>query len=206
MTTVYDATPVVNPVHGQLGDGMRDLYDWLRLRTRQGRTRRVEELTPPGIPRYEQLADRLRRRIFDGSWPGDASGPVFGSQYGVSQTAVQKAFEILEREGLVLMEHGRRTTVLPRRPWRVEFEIVLPPDGPERETATREAADALARTVAGQPAVSGAEAAGSKAGLFLRMTVESADLGGAVTAALAVARLALGSLPAEGMTARKAGE
>lgn len=189
MTTVYDAAPVVNPVHGQLGDGMAGLYDWLRFRTRPGRTRRVDELSPPGTPRYEQLADRLRRRIFDGSWPGDASGPLFGAQYGVSQTAVQKAFEILEREGLVLMESGRRTSVRDRLWWQVEASAHV---GPE----TAEAAGAvIAEAKAAFPAVHEARAAAAGSQVIVLMIIESAHIGGAIAAALPLAERAMGGAP-----------
>jgi DNA-binding transcriptional regulator YhcF (GntR family) len=189
MTTVYDAGPVVNPVHGQLGDGMAGLYDWLRIRTRPGRTRRVDELSPPGTPRYEQLADRLRRRIFDGSWPDGASGPLLGAQYGVSQTAVQKAFEILEREGLVLMESGRRTSLSGRRWWQVEASAHAEPGVAEAAGMAVEAA------MASFPAVREARAAAAGSQVMVLMIIESAHIGGAIAAALPLAELAMGGVP-----------
>jgi len=186
MTTVYDGNPVVNPVHAQLGEGMRDLYDWLRIRTRPGRTRRMEELSPPGVPRYEQLADRLRRRIFDGSWPADASGPLFGTQYGVSQTGVQKAFEILEREGLVIMESGRRTSLSERLWWQVEASA-------QGDAEAGETANAVIRASAAEfPAVREARAAAIGSQVIVVVIVESAHVGGAVAGALPLAERALG--------------
>lgn len=155
----------------------------------------MEELAPPGAPRYEQLADRLRKRIFEGGWPADdASGPFFGREYGVSQPVVQRAFEALEREGLVRTESGRRTTVLPRQRWHVSFESRLPLVEETREAALARVRPALREAAREQPAVSGEEAQRSALGLVLTMTVESAELGGAVTAALTVAKQALGSL------------
>lgn len=196
MTTVYDGSAVVNPEPRHLGAGVLDLYDWLRLRSRPGRTRRVDELAPPGAPRYEQLADRLRKRIFDGTWPGDeASGPSFGREYGVSQPVVQRAFEALEREGLVRMESGRRTTVLPRKRWLVSFEARLPLDDAARDAALSQVRDALRAVATEQPAVSGEDVQRSATGLALAMTVESASPRGAVTAAFPVAEQALGALP-----------
>lgn len=202
MTTVYDGTAVVNPEPRYLGTGVLDLYDWLRLRSRPGRTRRVEELTPPGAPRYEQLADRLRKRIFGGTWPDDASGPTLGTAYGVSQPVVQRAFEALEREGLVLLESGRRTSVLPRSRWRITIEAPLPDGAADPAAILGQVTEALGR--AGQPAIG--DIAADLQGLVLRigMTVESADLPGAVAAALPVARLALGALPIMRQGARPA--
>jgi DNA-binding transcriptional regulator YhcF (GntR family) len=196
MTTVYDGTGVVNPVPAQLGTGVLDLYDWLRLRHRPGRMRRVGELTPPGAPRYEQLTERLRKRIFDGTWPeGRASGPFFGEAYGVSQPIVQRAFEALEREGLVHMESGRRTTLPSRKQWLVTFEARLPLDDAARASALSRVREALRAVVGEQPAVSGEDVQPSATGLALAIIVESASPRGAVTAAYPVAEQALGSLP-----------
>jgi DNA-binding transcriptional regulator YhcF (GntR family) len=204
MTTVYDEPGVVNPVPAQLGTGVLDLYDWLRLRHRPGRMRRVGELTPPGAPRYEQLAERLRRRIFDGTWPDEASGPFFGREYNVSQPVVQRAFEALEREGLVRTESGRRTAVVPRSRWRVDAGALLPA-GATRELALAEAArvDAAIRA-AGQPAFSGASAQRVGSRVLVIVTVESADLPGAVAAALPAIRQALAPMEIERQAAEPA--
>jgi DNA-binding transcriptional MocR family regulator len=152
----------------------------------------VQELTPP-VPRYEQLAGILRRAIFDGDFPENASGPVLARHYGVSPPVVQRAFEALEGEGLLRMEPGRRTSVPPRERWRIEFGA---PPGPGGAGPAAQAAAAVS-----QPAVSGLEATAAGDGLRVRMTVESADLPGAVTAALAVARQVLGPLPITVMSA-----
>lgn len=159
------------------------------------------ELTPP-VSRYEQLADILRHRIFSGTFPEDASGPSLGREYGVSQPVVQRAFEVLAREGLVLLESGRRTAELPRKRWRVEFGTAIMPDRADEATAA--IAATLAAAASAQPAVNGATAERVGDGVRLIMMVESADLGGAVTASLPVARQAFGSLPVAAMTAREA--
>jgi DNA-binding transcriptional regulator YhcF (GntR family) len=197
MTTLYAASPVVNPVHAQLGAAKLDLYDWLRLRTRPGRTRRVEELAPPGTPRYEQLAERLRTRIFDGTWPDDASGPTFGAAYGVSPPVVQRAFEILEREGLLRLESGKRTSVVGRRRWRLEVEAPLPGSFGPAEAEAEAARVKAAVDGAGHAAISGASALWIGARLVVVVTVESAHLPGAVTAGLPVVRRALAPLEIE---------
>lgn len=199
MTTVYDGTAVVNPEPRHLGTGVPGLYDWLRLRSRPGRNRRVDELAPPGAPRYEQLADRLRKRIFDGTWPDDASGPSFGREYNVSQPVVQRAFEALEREGLVRLESGRRTSVLPRARWRITIEAPVP-DRADPAAFLGQVTEALGR----QPAIGDIAAGLHGQELRIGMTVESADLPGAVAAALPAARQALGGLPIMRQGARPA--
>lgn len=186
MPTVYDGSAVVNPVHAQLGHGKPALYDWRRLWPRPGRTRRVDELSPPGQPRYEQLADLLRRSILDGDWPDEASGPWLSRRYGVSQTAVQKALRILEGEGLVTMESGRRTTVAELRSWL--FEIALP----EGDDGT-----AVARAAARHAAV---RRAGAVPG-GVSLTVTSASWGGAAVIVASVA----GDFPVRVVTIREAG-
>jgi hypothetical protein len=144
----------------------------------------VDELSPPGQPRYEQLADRFRRRVFGGDWPGLASGPYFADQYRVSQTAVQKAFEILEREGLLRMEFGKRTTVPDLLRWLVEIRLLPGDDG----TAVTGAAAAHA-------AVQGIDAEPGT----VRLTVVSANWGGAASVAASVA----GALAVESVTVRE---
>jgi len=204
MTTVYDGGAVVNPVHGQLGAGKLDLYDWLRLRGRMGRTRCVEELTPPGAPRYEQLTEKLRKRIFTGDWPDKASGPFFAKDYGVSQPIVQRAFEALEREGLVQLESGRRTTVLPRQRWLISFEGRLPLDDKVRDATVARVRDALRSATGEQPAISEATAERSAIGVVISMIVEAAEIEGAQTAAFPIARRALGDVPRVAYSAREA--
>ncbi len=159
------------------------------------------ELTPP-VSRYEQLADILRQRIFGGTFPEDASGPSLGREYGVSQPVVQRAFEVLDREGLVRLESGRRTAELPRKRWLVEFGARLPAERPD--DVTRRVAAALSEAASAQPALSNASAERAGDGVRLAMTVESENLGGAVTAALPVARQALGALPIAAMSAAEA--
>lgn len=162
----------------------------------------MEELTPPGAPRYEQLADRLRKRIFDGTWPEeDASGPFFGREYSVSQPIVQRAFEALEREGLVRLESGRRTTVLPRRRWRVEF-AALTPEGDDG-TAVAGVNERLARAQQ-PPGISGAFVAGAAPAMVLWVTAESADPFGAISLASPFGKMILGPLSIEAVSARPA--
>lgn len=196
MTTVYDGTGVVNPDRSHLGENVCTLYDWLRSAGRKGRMRHLNDLTPRGLPRYEQIAGLLRRRIFDGDWPERASSPSLAVEYGVSQTAVQKAFKILEREGLLNMESGRRTTLAKRSRWLVVVEAHLPAGSEDDLAAAAERVFRAFTAAAGeQPAVTASSAERAGGDVYLQMTVESASLSGAVTAALSVAQQGLGPLP-----------
>lgn len=155
------------------------------------------ELTPP-VPRYEQVAYQLRQQIFSGDPPEGEPLPSaarIGAGAGVSQNTTQKALEILEREGLLSLRAGSGSTVLCRSRWRVEFAAAAPGGGDD--VTLGGVRERLAVSAGMQPAVSGAVADrdGAGRGIRVRMTVESADLGGAVVAALPVASHAFGGLP-----------
>jgi DNA-binding FadR family transcriptional regulator len=204
-STVHDGNAVVNPQSGVLGQPVHDLYDWLRSRSRMGRMRRME-VTPP-VSRYEQVAAQLRQRIARSEFPDGAtlpSGPELARQTGVSQNMIQRAYEILAREGLIRMMAGSRTKVLPRSSWRVEFEVRLPLDDAGRDKTVAEVRAALKPAAAGHATVSEPAAERSAHGIALAMTVVAADAGGAAIAGLQVARLALGSLPVAVVSAREA--
>lgn len=151
----------------------------------------MEELTPP-VSKGEQLTRILRRQIFDGTFPADASGPRLAGQYGLSQPVVQRAFEVLAREGLLALESGKRTMVLQRQTWLVSFGARLP------ETDVHAAADiaaAFESACAEHPGTALRKAAPDGTWMELVLDIESADIGGAITAALPLARRAFGPLP-----------
>jgi DNA-binding transcriptional regulator YhcF (GntR family) len=163
-----------------------------------GRKRRME-VTPP-VYRYEQLADSLRRRIFSGEFPPDSKLPsgtelARDPQLKMSQHTAQRALEVLEDEGLALIEVGRGTTVLGRRSWHLEFEARVPLDDRVRAKAVQAAAAALRAGTEGHPGISGATVMPSAAGFLMSVTVESAHLGGAVAAAFPIAQDAAGEFP-----------
>jgi GntR family transcriptional regulator len=199
-STFASAPGVVNPEPSLLGHTVRDLYDWLVIGSRKGRIRRVE-LTPP-VSLYEQVAQQLRERIFSGEFPAGSKLPS-GAQkdaYPVSQPVVQRAFEVLEREGLVKMTSGSGTEVLPRRRFRVVIGARLPWDDKIRGKALAAVKRALT-AAASHPAVSDAIAERGPSGLSVSLMVESADIAGAVTVALAVAEQALEGIPATAISA-----
>lgn len=160
--------------------------------------RRVE-LTPP-VSRYEQLADRIRREIFSGTRPpgSEISGPKLSGELDVSQPVAQRAFEVLVREGLVRTAPGRKTVVLERRRFRAEVTI-----GPAPGAAFRAARAGCARAMAAHPAVAeGALHLAEAGGLILAMVIEAAELPGAATVALGVARQGAGPAPVTALSVR----
>lgn len=63
---------------------------------------------------YRQLAAILRARITDGTYPPGRAIPSIQqliSEYGLSPKTIQRAFEVLEEEGLIRRIPGRGTFV-----------------------------------------------------------------------------------------------
>jgi GntR family transcriptional regulator len=62
----------------------------------------------------DQLADLIRRKISDGTWPGRTAIPsttALAAEYDVSTDTVQKAIAILKAEGLLFGVTGKGTFV-----------------------------------------------------------------------------------------------
>jgi DNA-binding GntR family transcriptional regulator len=157
--------------------------------------------------RYQRAVSDLRSQII----AGDAAGrddcalthdPVLGTVLkgqtplakilGVDTSLVNRVLGVMGAEGLIEVAHGRRTVVLQRSRWRITLTAgVLKPGTAEAE-ADRVGAE-LDRL--DQPAVASSAAAAGDDSVTLVLVVESADLPGAVTAALPVARQLLGPLP-----------
>ena len=83
-------------------------------------------------PRYRQIADALRARIQAGEFPAGGKLPSIGAlhgEYGVAPATVDRALEVLRKEGIAETVHGAGTYVRdpgPRRsPEFVELERQL---------------------------------------------------------------------------------
>lgn len=175
-----------------LGTPVADLYD---LTEDGGYDEGV--LVDDARTRYQKVAADLRERILRNDPP---PGQNLDGQAKLAKEAradsalVNRALAVLRAEGLIRVEHGRKTVVLDRSLWLVEFRF-----------AAGEVPATLTAAVAGQPAVRSTSIAGDEGGVHVvTLTVESADLPGAVTVALSVARQGLGSLPIMSMTSREA--
>jgi DNA-binding transcriptional regulator YhcF (GntR family) len=187
-----------------LGPAEADLYDWADANS-EGET-----LVDAAQPAYRRVARELRARIFDpghdkhvppgGLLPGQGT---LSGQVTADTSVVNRALAVLAAEGLIQVEHGRKTRVRDRSRWRIDIQAVIP-DGADPGDARQAVTDALA--AAAQPAIRSEVTAspGLDRLLTIVMTVESADLPGAVTAALPVARQALGPLPIIFQSARAA--
>ena len=95
--------------------------------------RRIDRSSP--IPYYHQLQSILWEGIEQGLWsPGDLlpSEAAMTSLFGISRTAIRRALDVLENEGLVLRIKGKGTLVTEPK---FEFEAIksqFPPWGNRR--------------------------------------------------------------------------
>ena len=200
-------TPVTSSRKGRdvpvLGTAEADLYD-LSGDQDDGEE---EALVDAARTRYQKVAADLRQKIISGD---PAPGANLDGQAKIAKDAdtdpavVNRALAVLSAEGLVRVEHGKKTVVLERSRWIVEFELRLPPGREAHRRAAGEVGDRLRQAVAAQPAVTAMEPQPSAYGRLVTLAVESADLAGATTVALGVCRHVAGPLPVAAMTAREA--
>lgn len=68
----------------------------------------------PKRPRWQQIADELRQRIADGTYPPDTmiSEKVITQEWGVARVTARKAVAALRAEGLVTTVPGMGSFVL----------------------------------------------------------------------------------------------
>ena len=81
----------------------------------------IDVPAPAERPRYQQVADELRRRIHAGALPSGAPLPSESSlmaEFSASRGTVRQAVALLRSEGLVITEKGRGTYVRPVLPKR----------------------------------------------------------------------------------------
>ena len=146
--------------------------------------------------RYQKVVSDLREQILSGK-PGPGQyldgQAKLAADRRMDSAQVNRALTALQGEGLIRVEHGRKTLVLARSLWLVEFSF-----------AAAAVPDALTAAAASQPAVRSATITGGDGAHAVTLAVESADLPGAVTVALSVARQGLGPLPILSMTSREA--
>lgn len=164
-----------------------------------GDPRLAQALVTPGeAASITAIARELRARIYSGEHPVGSRLPsriALGSLKGVSAESVGTAMRMLAAEGLVSLEQGRGTYVLPRRRYEVEMSVryagdVIP------EAVHDDAGGRLAEAAMSNPAVSGLELGGiagiAPPVLLVSVTVETGGLAQAVTLALGLVRAALG--------------
>ena len=70
------------------------------------------------VPKYQQLAGILRKKIMEGDWPPQSPIPSerqLESLYSVSRPTIRQAIELLIHEGFLYREHGKGTFVMPQK-------------------------------------------------------------------------------------------
>jgi DNA-binding transcriptional regulator YhcF (GntR family) len=155
-------------------------------------------VTPGEAASITAVARKLRGEIYEGKWPAGQKVPsrqVLAKDHGISPESAGVVLRMLAAEGLVSLQQGSGTYVLPRRRYLAEVSVfragrVIP------AAAHRAASARLAAAVRAEPAASGLELGGmpgiAPPVLLMAVTVESGGLAQAVTLALAIARKGLG--------------
>src|SRR5450830_892340 len=75
-------------------------------------------IDPSPVPLYVQVKDRLRERIYDGTYAPHAQLPPeseMGSIFGVSRITVRQALSDLQREGVIFKIPGKGTFVAKKK-------------------------------------------------------------------------------------------
>jgi GntR family transcriptional repressor for pyruvate dehydrogenase complex len=80
------------------------------IRSREGEARLIEPIKKTRVA--EEVADRIRILILDGTFPPGRSLPserILTAQFGVSRGSIRDALRMLETIGLIETQHGRGT-------------------------------------------------------------------------------------------------
>jgi GntR family transcriptional regulator len=147
-------------------------------------------VTPGEAASITAVARKLRGEIYEGKWPVGQKVPSrqqLAKDYTISPESAGVVLRMLSGEGLVSLQQGSGTFVLPRH--RFTASVTVPRDGATGEA--KGVAAAVRKAEAAEPAVSGAEAVPGWR-IRVTMTVECADAGRAAVIALAVVRAAHG--------------
>ena len=95
-----------------------------------GQPNNAEAVARPRRPaRYPAVvAEELAHEIIGGRSPAGAvlpAEPLLGDRFGFSRTVIREALKLLEERGLVRVEQGRGTTVMPRDAWNLLDPLVI---------------------------------------------------------------------------------
>ncbi|GLU46150.1 GntR family transcriptional regulator [Nocardiopsis ansamitocini] len=69
----------------------------------------------PGVPKYHRIANELRKRVHDGTYPPDEAIPAetaLAQEFRVSVPTIRQAVSVLRAESLLESRHGRGTFAL----------------------------------------------------------------------------------------------
>lgn len=156
-------------------------------------------VTPGEAASITAVARELRGEIYEGKWPAGQKVPsrqVLARDHGISPESAGVVLRMLAAEGLVSLQQGSGTYVLPRRRYRAEVSLMRAGKTVAADKF-RQAASRLGAAVKAEPAASGLELGGmpgiAPPVLLMAVTVETGSLAQAVTLALAIARKGLGA-------------
>ena len=155
------------------------------------------EVTPSGRRPSEAastaaVARKLRTQIYDGIYPVGSKVPSrkeLATANGLSPESAGMVLRMLACEGLVSMQKGNGTWILPRHLYDTKVHVARA--GAIRTAAEqRRLASAIRKSVQAEPAVIGRDVSADADGAVCAFSVEAADVGRAVMIALAVVRAA----------------
>lgn len=170
-----------------LSAGSDDLYD-----VRHDPAVAGALVTPGEAASITAVATQLRGEIYAGKYPAGEKAPsrqALADKHGISRESAGVVLRMLAGEGLVSLQQGSGTYVLPRYGF---FAAVSVPRGSvARQDGERQRlAAAVKLAEAAEPAVSGADVLADAVRARIAMRVECADVARAVVIALAVVRAA----------------
>jgi DNA-binding transcriptional regulator YhcF (GntR family) len=134
-----------------LGTPGTDLYDWAGAETDEG-----DSSVEGARPGYRQVAETLRTRIADGTYPPRTAIPgqqLLSDQLGADIAVVNRAVDLLEAEGLVQRAgRGRKTMVVEQGQFRVELVVDAQPALADPDAVFSAFEDAVRAAVGADPA------------------------------------------------------
>jgi len=150
-------------------------------------------MTPRDAASAVEVARRLREEILRGDYAGTGTVPSrveLGKRHDVSAETASVALRMLAAEGLISLEQGRRSRVLPVR--RYDVTVVLGMAAPIRSEDVRRAERRAQVQEDDDPAVTGTEVFWAADARTVRVgaTVTAADPGRAAARAMTLAAAA----------------
>jgi GntR family phosphonate transport system transcriptional regulator len=152
-------------------------------------------VTPREAASITAIAREVRAEIYAGKWEPGGKMPTrvdLADRKKVSAESIGVVMRMLASEGLVSLEQGRGTYVLPRRRYRAEIGVPAA-GGRQAEKHRKGAAGRFLAAASAEPAASAADALYTPgAALTASLTIETGGPAQAVTLALGIARAAIG--------------
>jgi DNA-binding transcriptional MocR family regulator len=145
-------------------------------------------MTPKDAASAAELARVLRERLFRGDFDDDGLMPsrMELKRPGVSAETASVALRMLAAEGLIRIEQGKRSVVLPVHRYEVTVKVPSEPRKPVEEPVRAKAERRVRVQEDDDPAVAVSEVAPDNGWLRITLAVTAADSGRAAARAMAV--------------------